>query len=195
MKNPIMQGEEESVTTVSTLPREDKSWRQGIVDHYTNDMINIALKDPYVTLTQLVGRVLRRGPLRTKKQLAHVCGGGGQFRRTYEKLEWIRRAAAADGLDKLPMDWLGDSVPAYWCRETGAPDRYEAYIRWWAPNVLDTEPFDEDHRLPKLQDRVCRYPSQGDADAFAESQDESGGEEGTSRRGEADDGDIAPQEE
>ena len=113
----------------------------------------------------------------------------------YGKFEWTRWAAAAERLDKLPIDWPGDSDPAYWCGETGASDRYEAYIRRWAPNVLDTEPFDEGHRLPELQDRVRRYPSQDDTDAFMESQDESEGEEETSRGGEEDDGDFVTQEE
>ena len=82
-----MQVEEESVSTVSTLYREDTSRRKGIAGHFTNDMINIALKDPYGTTPQLVGRALRRGPLRAKKQLVRIYGGGGQFRRTWKKLE------------------------------------------------------------------------------------------------------------
>ena len=182
------------MSTVSTLSREDTSWRQGIVGHYTNDMINKVLKDPYVTTPQLVDSVLRRGPLRTKKQLVHIYGGGRQFRRVCKKMDWIRWAVVVDRLDQLPIDWLGDSDPAYWCGETGASDRYEKYIRWWAPDVLDTEPFDEDHRLPEPWGRVFRYPSQEDTDAFLESQDESEGEEETSRRGAQDDGDASMQE-
>ena len=175
-----MQIEEEVESTVSTLSREDTSYRQGIVDSYTHEMINEVLKDPYISIPRLIGRILRLGPLRTKKQLVHVYGGKGQFGRTCGKLEWIRWAVATDNCDELPIDWLGDSDPAYWCGQTGASDRYERYIRWWAPDVLDTEPYDEDHTMPSLRDRVYRYPSQEDTEACLASQGESNEEQESS---------------
>ena len=121
--------------------------------------------------------------------------GGGQFRRTCKKLEWVRWAAVANRLDCLPIDWLGDSDPAYWRGETGASDRYERYIRWWAPNVLDAEPYDEDHKLPPLTEWLRRYPTQDDTDAELASQDESEGEEETKDEGDEGDEDISMKED
>ena len=144
-----------------------------MLDYYVKEMLDSVREDPWISTAGIWEYITSNGPCVRPRGVMHLFGGIRQFRRTCRRMNILRWAAIEGREDELP---LGQETQTYEeiCRRIDE-NRRDAYLLWRAPDIWNSEPYDEEHRNFNLEGELCYRPSQDDSDHFFEP--ESGDEE------------------
>ena len=100
-------------STVFTLSYEPGRDRQSLLDYYAQEMIKGAQRDPRTSTAEIAKYIALGGPCVARKNALDLFGGASQFRRTCGKMDILRREAADDQRDMLPLqEFESDSESA-----------------------------------------------------------------------------------
>ena len=129
-------------------------------------MMQLIIRDPYVSVDEMMNYLLWIGPHGRVSRLMHMFGGRGLFLRTLNRMEIIRQATIQRRLHELPIDVE---------RFDGTIPEQAGSIQLWAPQVGGGDPpFAHPPPGGAMQwEPLNRYPHEGlHSDDFWEEQDQ-----------------------
>ena len=159
-------------TTLSTLSYESRRDSQSMLDYYVAEMIHCIQENPWASTPEIWDYITLGGPCVRRKNVMHLFGGMGQFKRTCRRMNTLRWAVIKHREDELPLGQEYETAEEIAARVRAG--QRDEYIQWWSPNIWSIEPYDEAHG--SLNPDRCLYyrPSPEDSDNFFE--EESGDE-------------------
>ena len=115
-------------TAASTTERE----RQEGVDLCVTMMMQLMVRDPWITIEEILDYITWIGPEGDINRLMRLFGGRAIFQRTVARMDIIRQAQIQGRLHELPLTTE---------RFNGTIPELEENIHLWAPRVAGGEPF------------------------------------------------------
>ena len=128
--------ETESETSIGAIDREEQ---QDMIEHYTTPMLQKIVSEPYASAPEIMELLKRVGPFENKQTIIQVFGGREMLRKTFRRMNIVRRAVLEGTLGDLflemrvqPGEIVGDMIPGI-----------ERFIESWAPWRTEGERYHE----------------------------------------------------
>ena len=127
-------------STMSTASREESHDAQNMLDWFVAEMLDVVIKGPYASMTEVLGMLMRGGPRTSRKNLIRLFPGPGIFKQTYRRMEGLCWAAVRNKLELLP---LRQGVIMEETEEVNGltSKQGDEHIRRWTPTLNQVNPF------------------------------------------------------